>query len=225
MKVMLVGGHGPGISDAVARRFAREGFVPALVARDGERVRAAAAAIGGGARGFACDLGDPAAIVRLVAEVRAALGPIAAVHWAAYAGGAGNLLSAPVAELRQQLDVSTVGLVAAVQAALPDLESARGSVLVAGGGLSTYDPGVDAMAVNWGAMGLSVAKAAQHKTCGLLAAALAPRGVYVAEIVVGGAVKGTAFDRGQATIDARDLAERFWSLHVGRAERSVFVGG
>lgn len=225
MKVMLVGGHGPGISDAVARRFAREGYVPALVSRSADRVQAAAAAMGNGARGFAGDLSDPASVARVVAAVRAELGPIAAVHWAAYGGGAGNLLTAPVAELRQQLDVSTVGLVAAVQAALPDLEAAQGSVLVACGGLSTYDPGVDAMAVNWGAMGLSVAKAAQHKTCGLLAAALAPRGVYVGEIVVGGAVKGTAFDRGQATIDARDLADRFWALHQARAERSVFVGG
>jgi NADP-dependent 3-hydroxy acid dehydrogenase YdfG len=224
MKVLLVGGHGPGISDAVARRFVREGFVPALVARSGDRVQAAAAAMGGGARGFACDLGDPAAVARMVATVRAELGPISAVHWAAYVGGAGNLLTAPIAELRQQLDVSTVGLVAAVQAALPDLEAAKGSVLVACGGLSTYDAGVDAMAVNWGAMGLAVGKAAQHKATGLLSAALAPRGVYVGEVVVGGAVKGTAFDRGQATLEASDIAQRFWDLHVARTERSVFFG-
>jgi NADP-dependent 3-hydroxy acid dehydrogenase YdfG len=223
-QVLVVGGHGPGISDATARRFAREGFVPALIARNGERVQAAAAAMGGGARGFACDLGDPEAVARTIAAIRAELGPIRALHWAAYSSVAGNLLTAPLAELRQQIDVSTVGLVAAVQASLTDLEAARGSVLVAGGGLSTYDPGVDTMAVNWGAMGLAVGKAAQHKVTGLLAAALAPRGVYVADIVVGGAVKGTAFDRGQATLEASDIAERFWALHTTRSARTVFFG-
>lgn len=119
-----------------------------------------------------------------MSDVRAALGPISILHWNAYAGGAGDLTTAPVEELRAPLDVSVFGLLAAVQAALPDLKSAKGAVLVTGGGLGFYDPKVDAMAVQWGAMGLAVAKGAQHKTVGLLHQKLAADGVYAADVVV-----------------------------------------
>ncbi|MDP3208278.1 MAG: hypothetical protein Q8M65_03940, partial [Rhodoglobus sp.] len=85
------------------------------------------------------------------------------------------------------------------------------------------DPKVDAMAVQWGAMGLAVAKAAQHKAVGLLHQRLGAEGVYVGEVVVLGAVKGTAFDSGHATLEASAIAERFWDLHQRRAESSVNI--
>jgi NADP-dependent 3-hydroxy acid dehydrogenase YdfG len=221
---IIVCGHGPGISDAVARRFGREGFAVALVARNAGRLTTAAAALtaeGITAKAFPCDLGDPSAVAALVSDVRASLGPVSVLHWNAYAGGAGDLTTAPVAELRAPLDVSVFGLLAAVQAALPDLKSAKGSVLVTGGGLGFYDPKVDAMAVQWGAMGLAVAKAAQHKTVGLLHQKLAADGVYVADVVVLGMVKGTAFDHGNATLEPAAIAERFWDLHQRRTDATV----
>jgi len=223
---ILVCGHGPGISDAVARRFGREGHPVAIVARSADRLAAAAAALtaeGITARAFPCDLGDPVAVRALVADVHGALGPIGVVHWNAYRGGAGDLLTAEVAELRGVLDVGVIGMVAAVQAALVDLTAARGAVLVTGGGLAFYDPKVDAMATSWGSMGLAIAKAAQHKTAGLLHAKLAPVGVYVGEVIVTGLVKGTAFDRGQATLEPAAIADRFWALAQARTEISVTV--
>lgn len=220
--VLVVGGHGPGISEAVAKRFLREGWQVALLARTAGRLEAAAAALGADARAWPVDLGDPEAVTACVAAIRSGQGAIGAIQWTAYSSGAGDLLAAPVAELRAQLDVGVLGLVAAVQAALPDLEAAKGSVLVAGGGLSTDDPKVAAMAVQWGASGLAVAKAAQHKACALLAEALRPRGVHVAELVVMGGVKGTAFDRGQpGLLDAAQIAERFYGMHVARDEHAA----
>jgi NAD(P)-dependent dehydrogenase (short-subunit alcohol dehydrogenase family) len=223
-RTIVVCGHGPGISDAVARRFGREGFAVALVARNAERLTAAAAALTGTgitARGFPCNLGDPEAVRSLIREVRASLGPIAVLHWNAYGGGAGDLTTAPVEDLHAPLNVSVFGMVAGVQEALPDLKKEKGAVLVTGGGLSFYDPKVDAMAVQWGAMGLAVAKAAQHKAVGLLHQKLAGDGVYVADLVVLGQVKGTAFDSGHATLEASAIAEKFWELHQRRAEPTV----
>lgn len=221
---IIVCGHGPGISDAVARRFGREGFAVAIVARNAERLSAAAAALvseGITARAFPCDLGDLAAVGALVRDVRATLGPVGVLHWNAYGGGAGDLASSRPDELRAALDVSVHGLIAAVQGSLPDLKSAQGAVLVTGGGLAFYDPKLDAMAVQWGAMGLAIAKAAQHKTVGLLHQRLAREGVYVGEVVVLGSVKGTAFDSGGATLEPAAIAERFWQLHQARTEASV----
>lgn len=223
-RTIVVCGHGPGISDAVARRFGKEGFAVALVARNAERLKASAEALtkaGLTAKAFPCNLGDPQAVRSLIRDVRASLGPVAVIHWNVYTGGAGDLTTAPAEEVRTPIDVSVTGLVAGVQEALPDLKKEKGAVLITGGGLSAYHPKVDAMAVSWNAMGLAIAKAAQHKTAGLLHQKLSADGVYVGEVVVMGSVKGTAFDSGQATLEASDIAERFWKLHQERKEASV----
>jgi short-subunit dehydrogenase len=225
-RTIVVCGHGPGISDAVARRFGKEGFSVALVARSAERLKASAEALSAAgitAKAFPCNLADPQAVRSLIREVRTALGPVAVIHWNAYTGGAGDLTASPVEELNGPLGVSVLGLVASVQEALPDLKQEKGAVLVTGGGLAFYDPKVDAMAVSWNAMGLAVGKAAQHKTVGLLHQKLAGEGVYVGEVVVLAPVKGTPFDPGNATLETSAIAEKFWELHQGRKEASVTI--
>ena len=227
-RTIIVCGYGPGISDAVARKFGGEGYAVALVARNPERLAAAEKSLteaGITAKAFPCDLGDADAVRALVGEVRAALGPVAILHWNAYAPGAGDLTTATVDELRGSLVVSLLGMLTATLAALPDLRSEKGALLVTGGGLAFYDAKIDAMAVSWGAMGLAVAKAAQHKAVGLLHQRLAGEGVYVGEVVVLGTVKGTAFDGGNATLEPSAIAERFWGLFQARSEGSVNVTG
>ncbi|HEY4239192.1 MAG TPA: SDR family NAD(P)-dependent oxidoreductase [Kofleriaceae bacterium] len=228
-KTILVCGHGPGISDAVARTFGEHGFSVALIARSAEKLELAAAALeakGITAKAFAVDLSDPAKVGEVVAHARELLGPIGVVHWNAYASGkAGDLMTASIADVRYVMDLGITSLLATVQAALPDLAAAGDAgVLVTGGGLCFYDPKVDQMAVGWGSMGLAVAKAAQHKLTGLLAAQLGPRGIHVAEVTVLGLVKGTAFDNGSATIDPITVAQKFWDLYQGRSEHFAQIG-
>jgi NAD(P)-dependent dehydrogenase (short-subunit alcohol dehydrogenase family) len=218
---LVVCGYGPGISDAVARRFGREGFAVALVARTEEKLAKGCAALEERkirARAFRCDLGDPDAVRSMLAEVRGALGPIEVLHWNAFSGRAGDLVAAPTDEVRSVFDVAVHGLVAGVQAALPDLEASKGAVLVTGGGLSKSNAGVDSLAVKWNVMGLALAKAAQHKLVGLLHEKLEPKGVYAGEVTVLGLVKGSAFDPGNATLTADTVAEAFWSLHQSRKD-------
>ena len=225
-RAIMVCGHGPGISDAVARKFGREGHPVAIVARNKERLSAAARSLGEAgieARAFPCDLGNPEGVRELVVQVRDALGPIGILHWNAYGGGAGDLTTARIDELRSVLDVTVHGLVAAVQATLPDLRAEKGAVLITGGGFAFYDPAIDTAATQWGAMGIAISKAAQHKAAGLLHQKLASDGVYVGEVVVLGVVKGTAFDTGNGTIEASAVADRFWELYQKRAEASVNV--
>jgi NADP-dependent 3-hydroxy acid dehydrogenase YdfG len=226
-RAVIVCGHGPGISDAVARRFGREGHPVAIVARNAERLSAAEKSLleaGVQAKAFACDVGDVGAVRKLVADVRELLGPIGVVHWNAYAHGAGDLTTAKTDELRTVLDVTVHGLLAAVQTALPDLKAEKGAVLVTGGGFAFYDPNIDAAATSWGAMGLAVGKAAQHKTVGLLHQKLKNDNVYVGEVVVLGLVKGTAFDSGNATLEPAAIADKFWELYQSRSEATVKFG-
>lgn len=219
---LVVCGYGPGISRAVARRFGAEGFQVALVARRAEPLQSAAAelnAAGVRAKAFARDLGNFAAVTDLIAQVRAELGPITVLHWNPFSHAAGDIARCEPAELRSVFDLAVTNLVGATQAALPDLRSAAGQagVLVTGGGYALYDPAIDAMAVKYGGMGLSVAKAAQHKLVGVLNAQLAPEGIYVGEVTVLGLVKGTAFDRGNATIAPEAVAEKFWTIYRERS--------
>lgn len=226
---IVVCGHGPGISSAVARRFGKEGFRVALVSRSADKLDAGVKALadaGVVAKAFPCDLADAGSVTRMIADVRAQLGPIAVLHWNAYGYGAGDLTTADPDELHQPIDLSVTRLVQAVQASLPDLRTQEGAaVLVTGGGIAFYDPKVDAMAVEWKAMGLAIGKAAQHKAVGLLHQRLAPENIYVADLLVLGVVKGTSFDRGQGTLDADAIAARFWSLYQDRTEPTATFDG
>ena len=55
----------------------------------------------------------------------------------------------------------------------------------------------------------------------MLSASLKNDAVYVGEVVVLGQVKGTAWDKGQATLEASAIANRFRELHTQRKEVSV----
>lgn len=223
---IIVGGYGSGISKAVAEKFGSSGYSVALVARNSERLTAGVKELeskGIKAAAFPADLSAADSIKNMITNVRAKLGPISILQWTAYAGDAGNILEADVATIHRVLDVAVTGLVIAVQGALPDLKAEKGSVLVTNGGLGYFDPQIDATAVQWNAMGLAIANAAKHKLVGLLEAKLKADGVYVGEVVVLGAVKGTAFDSGNATIEARTVAEKFWELNKHRTQTSVNV--
>ena len=225
-ETIVICGYGVGISDAVARRFAKEGYRVAIVARNAERLNAAAQKLTAeklDVKAFACDVGDVDAVKKLIANVQSSLGPIKVLHWNAYSGGAGDLKTAGADELRAVLNVTVHGLLAAVQAALPDLKAQQGALLVTGGGFAFYDPAVDAAATQWGAQGLAIGKAAQHKTVGLLSKSLQPEGVYVGEVVVTGLVKGTAWDTGNATLEASTIADKFWELYRARDTVSATI--
>jgi NADP-dependent 3-hydroxy acid dehydrogenase YdfG len=227
-KTIVVVGYGPGVSNAVAEKFGAEGFSVALVARSAERLNAGVAALkakGVAAAAVSADASDPAAIAAAIADARKVLGPVTAIHWNAYGGGeAGDLITATPAATRAAFDVAIVGLLAAVQAALTDLKAAGdGAVLVTNGAFGELNPQVDALAVNIKSMGLAVANAAKHKLVGLLAARLKDDGVYVGEVMIAGAVKGTGFDSGGPAIDPARIAGEFWRLYQGRGENYARV--
>lgn len=228
-KTIIVAGYGPGISHAVAEKFGAAGFSIALVARNAGKLEKGVQALtakGFTARAFPADVGDISAIRNVVQQARAALGPIIVLHWNAASPVAGDLLSASPEELETVFGVGVIGLVAAIQESLPDLrQKPEAAVLVTNGGFGLFADAVDAIAVQSKSMGLSVANAAKHKASRVLAKRLEIEGVYLGEVMVLGTVKGTGWDRGQATLEASTIAERFWQLYQSRKEHFVQVGG
>lgn len=223
-KTIVVAGFGPGISTGVAERFGREGFNVALVARNADRLAKGVQALtakGVRAQAFPADLGDASAVRAVIENVRAAFGPITAIHWNAYSGAAGDLLSASPDDIHAALDIATVSLTIAVQATLADLRAEKGAILVTNGGFGLPVDAVDEAGVNYKAMGLSIANAAKHKLVRLLATRLSGEGVYVGEVMITGTIKGSAFDQGNANLDPAAVGDTFWKLFQERAERRV----
>ena len=221
-KTIVVVGFGPGISTAVAEKFGAEGYSVALIARSAARLAEgvkALAAKGVRAAAFPADASDPVSIAAALGKARAELGPVTVLHWNAYSGGeAGDLMAADPAVVGRVFDVAVVGLLAAVQAVRADLKSQAGALLVTNGAFGETSPQVDALAAHMKTMGVALANAAKYKLVGLFAQALKDDGVYVGEVMVAGAVKGTAFASGGDGIEASRIANTFWELYQARGE-------
>ncbi|MBE1237966.1 SDR family NAD(P)-dependent oxidoreductase [Phaeovibrio sulfidiphilus] len=225
-QTILVCGAGPGVSRAVARRFGRAGHPVALVARNPQRLEGAVEELSGEGlqvRAFPADLADITSLGRVVEDVRAALGPIGILHWNAFLDVEGGLLEAPLSDLTGSFELRVTAYIAAVRACLPDLEASRGAVLATCGIMLLDDPRVDAFAIGYGALAIGVA--AQHKATGILAQTLAPRGVYVGEVIVNGFIEGTPGGVGKSpTVAPAAIAEAFRELYEARREHSVIIG-
>jgi NADP-dependent 3-hydroxy acid dehydrogenase YdfG len=226
-KIIVVVGFGPGVSTAVAEKFGSEGFSVALVGRSEERLAAGVQALktkGVAAVAVPGDAGDPVAIRAAIAKARAELGPITAIHWNAYGGAeARDIMAGDPSAVKTGLDIGVVGLLAAVQEALPDLKAAEdGAILVTNGAFGAMSPAMDALAVQMSAMGVALANAAKAKLVGLLAVRLKDDGVYVGEVTIAGAVKGTAW-AGEDGIEGSKIADTFWRLYQARDENRAMV--
>ena len=219
-KTIVVVGFGPGVSTGMADKFGAKGFSVALVGRSQDRLAEGVRALrtaGVTAAAFVADAGDPTAIRAALAKARAELGPITVLHWNAFdSANRLNLVTAGPDEVRGAFDVAVVGLLAAVQEALPDLKAAGdGAVLITNGALGDLAPMMDQFAIGLNAVGVALGNAAKAKLIGLLAAQLQPEGVYVGEVTIAGAIKGTPTGN-DLGIEPATVAEAFWTLYQTR---------
>ena len=217
-KVVTIVGMGPGVSAAVARRFGREGFKVAAIARRADALKAqtdALAATGVSAQGYAADAADPAALAAVLARVAADHGPPSVLVYNAAGARYKPLAQLSADELSADLRISIGGALAAAQAVLPAMrERGAGTLLFTGGGFA-FEP-MPAMA------SLGVGKAGIRNLAFSLFAELKDVGIHAATVTIAGLVKpGTAFDPDK-------IAESYWALHAqpkGSFEReTVFKG-
>jgi NAD(P)-dependent dehydrogenase (short-subunit alcohol dehydrogenase family) len=230
-KTILIAGYGPGVSMAIAEKFGSEGFQVALVARSAERLAVGVKALeskGIKAAAFPADLSDVEAIKAMVSDVRKTFGAITVLEWTATQSGtqAGDMITADMETLRSLFDISVLGLMAAIQAVLPDLRKAKDpAILITNGGAGYVSPAMDKMMVNSGRMGLAVANAAKHKLVGMLAHRLKADGIYVGEVMVTGLVKTPGDTRRQAKIDPIMVSDAYWKMYTERKKLRVRITG
>ncbi|RVX39011.1 short subunit dehydrogenase [Nonomuraea polychroma] len=138
-KVIVVFGAGTGLGVSVARRFGREGFRVALVARRKDRLDTLVAQLAGEgieAAPFAADLADPAQVPALVDAIRRHFGRIDVVEYGPISGDQSftpaTALDAATLERLSRLFLLTP--VEVVRAVLPEMtERGDGAILLTHG--------------------------------------------------------------------------------------------
>jgi short-subunit dehydrogenase len=226
-KTILVAGYGPGISNGVAEKFAKEGYQVALVGRTQSRLDEGVKALtakGAVANAFAADFGDPTAVRATVKKVHDKLGPISAILWNCYVQAGGDLLTASDADVGSVVGIATTSLIAAVQTAHADLKEQKGAVFITNGGFGLNVEQLDKMCVEYNAMGLGLANAAKRKLAAMLHHKLKPEGIYVGEIIITATIKGSSWDQGNGNLSGARVADEYWRMMNDRKDVSVTLG-
>ena len=215
-KVAVVTGIGPGIGQAVARRFAREGFVVALMGRTEEKLAAAREAIeeeGGKALEVPCDASDEASVGAAFERVRAELGDPSVLVYNAGAFQMGSLLELAPEDLERCWRTTAFGAFLCARQVLPKMvERGEGTVIFTGATASLRGGARFAA--------LAAPKFALRALAQSMAREFGPQGVHVGHVIIDGQIdipwtREMFPDRGVHTFLAPDaIAESYWQLHA-----------
>lgn len=217
MPAIAIIGAGPGLGIAVARKFGREGFTVALVARNPDKLSRLVhelAADGVTAKGYLADVRDRAA---LTVALQDATRDLDAIHVLQYSPVPSVQLLRPVLDttvddLAAAAEFSILGPAAAIAEVLPGMiERGQGTVLfVNGSSAATPNPKVG---------GTSVAFAGESAYAAMLHEVLDAAGVRVRQLIIPGAIGG-----GDPLYAPEALAGRLWDLHTLPGPFRVTVG-
>jgi NAD(P)-dependent dehydrogenase (short-subunit alcohol dehydrogenase family) len=126
-RCVLVTGGGVGIGEAIARRFAADGWRVAVNGRRPEPLQAVTAEIDGVA--IPGDISDPATAERVVAEAAAALGGLDCVVLNAGIAHSGSVLQQTPESFERVLRTNTIAPFLVARAALPHVIERKGSLI------------------------------------------------------------------------------------------------
>src|SRR6516164_11598163 len=172
----LITGVGPGTGSALARRFAEGGYRLALLARSEGRLSALEKELPN-AKGYRCDVSDPAQVDAAASAVERDLGNPDVVIHNAVGGAIGKFLEIDPQILNRNFQVNTMGLLYLARRFAPAMVSAAKGAIVASGNTS-------ALRGKPGFAGFAPTKAAQRILAEAMARELGPKGVHVAYVVI-----------------------------------------
>jgi NAD(P)-dependent dehydrogenase (short-subunit alcohol dehydrogenase family) len=218
-KVALVIGAGEATGGAIARRFAREGYVACVARRNADKLKPLVESIekaGGRARAFGSDARKEGEVVALVQTIEREVGPIEVCVF-----NVGGNVRFPIRELTARVYTKVwemaalAGFLAGREAAKVMVPRGRGTILFTGATASLR-----------GGKGFAAFAGAKHALRALaqsMARELGPEGIHVAHVVIDGAIdtpfiRETFPDRyalkeKAGILDPEAIAENYWMLH------------
>ena len=218
-KVVLVIGAGDATGAAIARRFAREGYVACVTRRSADKLQPLVEEIraaGGEAHGFASDARKEEEVAALVEGIERDIGPIEAFVFNIGANVPCSILDETPRKYFKIWEMACFSAFLTAQAVARRMVSReRGTLLFTG-----------ATAGLRGAAHFAAFAGAKHALRALaqsIARELGPRNIHVAHVVVDGAID-TAFIRDSfpdlyarkaqdGILDPEHIADNYWFLH------------
>lgn len=219
-KVVLVIGAGDATGGAIAKRFAREGYIACVTRRSADKLKPLVdeiIAAGGQAHGFASDARKEEEVAELVETIERDIGPIEAFVFNIGANVPCSILDETARKYFKIWEMACfAGFLTAQAVALRMVTRQRGTILFTG-----------ATAGLRGAAGFAAFAGAKHGIRALaqsMARELGPRGIHVGHVVVDGAID-TAFIRDtfpdiyarkdhDGILDPAHIADNYWHLHA-----------
>lgn len=218
-KVVLVIGAGDATGGAIAKRFAREGYIACVTRRSADKLQALVDEIraeGGQAFGFGSDARKEEEVNALVEQIERDIGPIEAFVFNIGANVPCSILDETPRKYFKIWEMACfAGFLTSQAVAKRMVTRERGTLLFTG-----------ATAGLRGAAGFAAFAGAKHAICALaqsMARELGPRNIHVAHVVVDGAID-TAFIRDtfpdlyarkdqDGILDPEHIADNYWFLH------------
>ena len=226
---MAVFGAGPGLGQAVARRYADEGYDVVVVGRRREPLdafaRALSAETGVQAHAVPADLSDTEAVPAVADRIRGAVGGLDVFYYAPTPNdGFTSAADLTPQFARAFMPLVFYSLLPLVKEFLPHMvEQGDGAVLTAQGASTV-----------WGLPNLSgpgPAQAAQRNYLQSLHAEVADKGVYVGMLYIGAVIENSAFhtyvQQSDAagtgrhwgpTVNPAHLAQLLWNMHQDKGD-------
>ena len=219
-KVVLVIGAGDATGGAIAKRFAREGYIACVTRRSADKLKPLVdeiIAAGGQAHGFASDARKEEEVAELVETIERDIGTIEAFVFNIGANVPCSILDETARKYFKIWEMACfAGFLTAQAVARRMVTRQRGTILFTG-----------ATAGLRGAAGFAAFAGAKHGIRALaqsMARELGPRGIHVGHVVVDGAID-TAFIRDtfpdlyarkdqDGILDPEHIADNYWHLHA-----------
>ena len=219
-KVVLVIGAGDATGGAIAKRFAREGYVACVTRRSADKLQPLVDEIradGGEAHGFASDARKEEEVAALVEGIERDIGPIEAFVFNIGANVPCSILEETARKYFKIWEMACFSAFLTAQAVARRMVTReRGTILFTG-----------ATAGLRGAAHFAAFAGAKHGVRALaqsMARELGPRNIHVAHVVVDGAID-TAFIRDSfpdiyarkdqdGILDPEHIADNYWFLHA-----------
>lgn len=226
-RAVLVIGAGDATGGAIARRFAREGFVACVVRRQAEKLQPLVdriAAEGGRAVAFGSDARDEDQMTALVERIEREIGPIEVAVFNIGANVRYPLGETTARVFRKVWEMACfAGFLMGRAVAGPMQARGRGTILFTGATASLRGGS--------GFAAFAAAKFGLRALAQSMARELGPEGIHVAHIVVDGAIDTAwiaanfperyALKDRDGILDPEHIAETYWQLH--RQPRSAWT--
>lgn len=218
-RIALIIGAGDATGGAIARRFAREGFVTCVTRRTADKLAPLVEQIlneGGTAHGFASDARKEEDVIALIEKIETTMGAIEVLVFNIGANAPSSILDETARRYFKIWEMACMsGFLNAREVAKRMVARERGTIIFTGATASIRG------AANFAAF--SGAKMALRALAQSMARELGPRGVHIAHVIIDGMIdtefirtnfpEGYAKKQQDGILNPDHIADQYWMLH------------